>query len=91
MLIDIQMDRRMEHGTTSHGADAASNPMTRGVKSGFTYFLHLSPLSRGALLDRDTKRRHRQYALFIIRLRRERMERRPRRSTPGGRDLAIVS
>jgi len=31
----------------------------------FTHFLHLSPLSMGALLDRNTKRRHRQYAPFI--------------------------
>jgi outer membrane protein TolC len=34
MLNDIHVDRRMEHTTTSHGADAVSNPKTRGVKSG---------------------------------------------------------
>src|SRR6266851_715199 len=35
MLTSIQIGKRMEHATTSPGADAASNPMTRGVKSGF--------------------------------------------------------
>jgi len=28
MLMDIHMSKRMEHTTTSHGADAASNPKT---------------------------------------------------------------
>src|SRR5260370_19197746 len=47
MLINIQMNKRMEHATTSHGADAASNPTTRGVKSGFYVLLALVALVEG--------------------------------------------
>src|SRR5713226_832354 len=34
MFANIQVSKRMEQATTSHGADTASNPMTRSVKSG---------------------------------------------------------
>ena len=37
----------MEQATTSHGADAASNPMTRGVKSGFYLLLAFVALVEG--------------------------------------------
>src|SRR5258706_13485379 len=47
MLMDIQMSRRMKYATTSHGADAASNPMTRGVKSGFYVLLAFVALVEG--------------------------------------------
>src|SRR6267142_6303847 len=47
MLMDIQVSKRMEHTTTSHGADAASNPMTRGVKSGFYLLLAFVALVEG--------------------------------------------
>src|SRR5260370_7120719 len=47
MLMNIQMNKRMEHATTSHGADAASNPMTRGVKSGFYVLLAFVALVEG--------------------------------------------
>src|SRR5258708_8335868 len=33
MLTNIQVSKRMEQATTSHGADTAANPMTRSVKS----------------------------------------------------------
>src|SRR5260370_15681879 len=48
MLMNIQMNKRMEHATTSHGADAASNPMTRGVKSGFYVLLAFVALVEGS-------------------------------------------
>src|SRR5258708_13455998 len=47
MLTNIQVDERMEQSITSHGADAASNPMTRGVKSGFYVLLALAALVEG--------------------------------------------
>jgi NodT family efflux transporter outer membrane factor (OMF) lipoprotein len=47
MLIDIQMSERMEHTTTSHGADAASNPKTWGVKSGLYAALAFVALVEG--------------------------------------------
>src|SRR5216683_6327588 len=47
MLINIQVSKRMEQATTSHGADAASNPMTRGVKSGFYVLLAFVALVEG--------------------------------------------
>src|SRR5713226_8759846 len=47
MLMNIQMNKRMEQVTTSHGADAASNPMTRGVKSGFYVLLAFVALVEG--------------------------------------------
>src|SRR5882724_5820410 len=47
MLSNIQINKRMEQVTTSHGADAASNPMTRGVKSGFYVLLAFVALVEG--------------------------------------------
>src|SRR6267143_496379 len=47
MLTNIQGSKRMEQATTSHGADAASNPMTRGVKSGFYVLLAFVALVEG--------------------------------------------
>ncbi len=47
MFADIQMGRRMEQATTSHGADAASNPMTRGVKPGLYVLLAFVALVEG--------------------------------------------
>src|SRR6266404_1085955 len=47
MLMDIQMSKRMEHTTTSHGADAASNPKTWGVKSGLYAALAFVALVEG--------------------------------------------
>src|SRR5260370_38941967 len=41
------MSKRMEHTTTSHGADAASNPMTRSVKSGVYVLLASVALVEG--------------------------------------------
>src|SRR5258708_2201597 len=37
----------MEHASTSHGADAASHPMTRGAKSGFYVLLTFVALVEG--------------------------------------------
>src|SRR5260370_426051 len=45
MLIDIQMSKRMEHTINSHGT--ASNPMTRGVNSGFYVLLAFVALVEG--------------------------------------------
>src|SRR6266849_7539268 len=47
MFMNIQVSKRMEQATTSHGADAASNPMTRGVKSGFYVLLASVALVEG--------------------------------------------
>src|SRR6266571_2833302 len=47
MLTNIQVGKRMKYATTSHGADAASNPMTRGVKSGFYVLLAFVALVEG--------------------------------------------
>src|SRR5882724_603513 len=47
MLTNIQMGKRMEHATTRHGTDAASHPMTRGVKSGFYLLFALAALVEG--------------------------------------------
>jgi NodT family efflux transporter outer membrane factor (OMF) lipoprotein len=47
MLSNIQMSKRMEQATTSHGADTASNPMTRSVKSGVYVLLALVALVEG--------------------------------------------
>src|SRR5712675_2884180 len=47
MLLNIPMNKRMEQVTTSHGADAASNPMTRGVKSRFCVLLAFVALVEG--------------------------------------------
>src|SRR5258705_13572428 len=45
--MNIQMNKRMEQVTTSHGADAASNPMTRGVKLRFYVLLAFAALVEG--------------------------------------------
>src|SRR5260370_25807949 len=50
MLINIQVNKRMEQVTTSHGADAASNPTTRGVKSGFYVLLAFVALVEGCFV-----------------------------------------
>src|ERR1700719_3696972 len=47
MLSNIQVGKRMKYATTNHGADAASNPMTRGVKSGFYVLLAFVALVEG--------------------------------------------
>src|SRR5690349_13521758 len=47
MLTDIHIAKPMEHATTSHGADAASTPMTRGVKSGLYVLLAFVALVEG--------------------------------------------
>src|SRR5947208_1198549 len=47
MFTNIQKGKQMEHATTSHGADAASNPMTRGVKSGFYVLLAFVAIVEG--------------------------------------------
>src|SRR6266851_8887692 len=47
MLINIQLSKRMEQATTSHGADATSNPMTRGAKSWFYILLAFVALVEG--------------------------------------------
>src|SRR5260370_30929544 len=47
MLSNIQVSKRMEQVTTSHGADATSNPKTRGVKSGFYVLLAFVALVEG--------------------------------------------
>src|SRR5260370_14558576 len=55
MLMNIQMNKRMEQVTTSHGADAASNPMTRGVKSGFYVLLAFVALVEGCSVGPNYK------------------------------------
>src|SRR5882724_11438669 len=47
MFANIQVSKRMEQATTSHGADTASNPMTRSVKSGVYVLLALVALVEG--------------------------------------------
>src|SRR5258708_20585429 len=47
MLTNIQESKRMEQATTSHDADAASKPMTRGVTSGFYILLAFVALVEG--------------------------------------------
>jgi hypothetical protein len=47
MLTNIHVSKRMEQATTSHGADTASNPMTRSVKSGVYVLLALVALVEG--------------------------------------------
>src|SRR6266403_26160 len=47
MLLNIHMNKRMEQATTIHAADAASNRMTRGVKSGLSALLAFAVLVGG--------------------------------------------
>src|SRR6266404_6751911 len=47
MSSNIQVSKRMEQATTSHGADTASNAMTRSVKSGVYVLLALVALVEG--------------------------------------------
>src|SRR6266852_7511340 len=47
MVTNIQRGKRMKYATTSQGADAASNPLTRGVKSGFYVLLAFVALVEG--------------------------------------------
>src|SRR5438477_12228010 len=47
MFTNIQVGKRMEQATTSHGADTASNPMTRSVKSGVYVLLAFVALVEG--------------------------------------------